>query len=118
MNNIPAIKLTITLDPTLASTLKPGAILFVFAKSLDDKGPPVAAKKIDAVNFPIQLELSDADSLMPTAKLSSQEKVAVSARISIQGDALARSGDIEADTVIVETKSASASEIKLSRVKQ
>ena len=118
MNNIPAIKLTITLDPTLASTLKPGATLFVFAKSLDDKGPPVAAKKIDAVNFPIQLELSDADSLMPTAKLSSQEKVAVSARISIQGEALARPGDIEADTVIVETKSGRASEIKLSRVKQ
>ena len=118
VDDIPAIKLTISLDPTLASTLKPGAVLFVFAKSLDEKGPPVAAKRIDAIDFPIQIELSDADSLMPTAKLSSQEKVVVSARISNDGEAFARSGDIEADTVIVETKSGKPSEIKLSRVKQ
>lgn len=118
VDDIPSIKLTISLDPTLASTIKPGAVLFVFAKSLDDKGPPVAAKRVDAVNFPIQLELSDADSLMPTAKLSSQEKVVVSARISTQGEAFARSGDIEADNVIVQTKNGKPSEIKLSRVKQ
>ena len=99
VDDVPAITLTISLDPKLASTIKPGAVLFVFAKSLDEKGPPVAAKKIDAIDFPIQIELSDADSLMPTAKLSSQEKVAVSARISNEGEAFARSGDIEADTV-------------------
>jgi len=118
VDDIPAIKLTISLDPALAATLKPGAVLFVFAKSLDEKGPPVAAKRIDAVDFPIQIELSDADSLMPTAKLSSQEKVVVSARISNDGEAFARTGDIEADTVVVETKSGKPSEIKLLRVKQ
>jgi len=118
VEDIPAIKLTISLDPSLVSTLKPGAVLFVFAKSLDEKGPPVAAKRIDAIDFPIQIELSDADSLMPTAKLSSQEKVVVSARISNDGEAFARSGDIEADTVVVETKSGEPAEIKLSRVKQ
>jgi len=118
VDDIPAIKLTISLDPTLASTLKPGAVLFVFAKSLDEKGPPVAAKRIDAIDFPIQIELSDADSLMPTAKLSSQEKVVVSARISNDGEAFARSGDIEADSVVVETKNGKPFEIKLSRVKQ
>lgn len=112
------INVTVSIDKSLASSVRPGAALFVFAKSTNGGGPPVAAKRIEANTFPIQLELSDADSLMPTANLSSQEKVAVSARISLQGTANAQAGDIEADAVIVETKNATPVEIKLSRVKQ
>ena len=117
-NDIATMKLTISLEPALASAIKPGAVLFVFAKSLDGKGPPVAAKRIEVIDFPIEIELSDADSLMPTVKLSSLEKVAISARISLRGDAFAQSGDIEADAVIAETNGGNISEIKLSRVKQ
>ena len=112
------INVTVSIDKSLASSVRPGAALFVFAKSTNGGGPPVAAKRIEANTFPIQLELSDADSLMPTANLSSQEKVAVSARISLQGIANAQAGDIEADAVIVETKNTTPVEIKLSRVKQ
>ncbi|MGH8049088.1 MAG: tetratricopeptide repeat protein [Arenimonas sp.] len=112
------IKLIVSIDKSLTSSVTPGSALFVFAKSVNGGGPPVAAKRIEANTFPIQLELSDADSLMPTSNLSSQEKVAVSARISLQGIANAQAGDIEADAVIVETKSSGPVEIKLSRVKQ
>jgi len=68
--------------------------------------------------FPIELELSDADSLMPTAKLSSQKKVSLSARISIQGIANAQVGDIEADALVVDASSENPVEILLSRVKK
>lgn len=112
------ISITVSIDKSLASSVRPGAVLFVFAKSVNGGGPPVAAKRIEANTFPIELELSDADSLMPTANLSSQEKVAVSARISMQGIANAQAGDIEADAIIVETKGNNTVEIKLSRVKQ
>ncbi|MGH8108184.1 MAG: tetratricopeptide repeat protein [Arenimonas sp.] len=112
------LKVRVSLDKSLVGSLKPGAVLFVFAKAIDNAGPPVAAKKIDASQLPLELELSDADSLMPTAKLSSQEKVSLSARISIQGIANAEAGDIEADAVIVETKNTQPIEIKLSRVRK
>lgn len=115
---LPAINLAVSIDPTIAAKVKPGAVLFVFAKTLAGAGPPVAAKRLDANSLPVVIELSDADSLMPTAKLSSQEKVALSARISMQGTADAQPGDIEADTVIVDTNSASTIDIKLSRVRQ
>lgn len=116
--NQAAVKIVVSIDNSLASSIRPGAVLFVFAKSVNGGGPPVAAKRIEVNTFPIQLELSDADSLMPTANLSSQEKVSVSARISMQGIANAQAGDIEADAVIVETKGNNTVEIKLSRVRQ
>jgi hypothetical protein len=78
----------------------------------------VAAKRIEVTRFPIQLELSDADSLMPTAVLSSQEKISLSARVSIKGVADASAGDIEADAIIVNTHDDRPIEIKLTRVKQ
>ncbi len=116
--NTVIIKVQISLDKTLASAVKPGAVLFVFAKAINGGGPPVAAKRIEVNTFPIQLELSDADSLMPSAKLSSQEKVSISARISMQGVADSQAGDIEAQAVIIETRSNKTAEVKLSRIKQ
>lgn len=116
--NQAAVKIVVSIDKSLASSIRPGAVLFVFAKSVNGGGPPVAAKRIEVNAFPIQLELSDSDSLMPTANLSSQDKVSVSARISMQGIANAQTGDIEADAVIVETMAGNPVEIKLSRVKQ
>lgn len=113
-----AIQVIVSIDKSLAASVNPGSVLFVFAKSVNGGGPPVAAKRIEVNTFPIQLELSDADSLMPTANLSSQEKVAISARVSMQGIANAQAGDIEADSVIVETKGSNTVEITLSRVKQ
>lgn len=112
------IKLKVSLDKSLASSVKPGAVLFVFAKSINGGGPPVAAKRIEVTTFPVALELSDADSMMPTAKLSLQEKVSLSARISMQGVANSQTGDIEADALIVATTTTSTIEIKLSRVKK
>lgn len=116
--NTASIKVRISLDKAFESAVKPGAVLFVFAKSITGGGPPVAAKRIEINNFPVELELSDADSLMPTAKLSSQDKVSLSARISMQGVANSQAGDIEADAVIVETTTTSTVDIKLSRVKK
>ncbi len=117
-SNTPHIKVKVSLDKTVAAAVKPGAVLFVFAKSINGSGPPVAAKRIEVGTFPIELELSDTDSLMPTANLSSQEKVSLSARISLQGVANSQAGDIEAEAVIVETRTTNIVEIKLSRVKQ
>ena len=46
--------------------------------------------------WPVEVTLSDADSPMPTAKLSAQSRVLVMARLSLSGDARPASGDLEA----------------------
>jgi hypothetical protein len=79
---------TVDIDPSIRSTIAPGAILFVFARRAGAaEGPPVAAKRLPAT-FPIAFELSEADSMMgqpfPDALL-------IEARLDSDGDPTTRS---------------------------
>jgi cytochrome c-type biogenesis protein CcmH len=51
----------IRLRPGLEGLVKPGAALFIFARR--GPGPPVAAKRIAAPEFPLQFALSQADAM-------------------------------------------------------
>ena len=53
--------------------------------------------------FPLTVTLDDADSPMPTLKLSQVERVELVARISANGDATAQPGDFESAPVRVDT---------------
>jgi len=110
------IRVRVVLDPTLARELHPGAVLFVFAREAGvDGGPPVAAKRLAATQFPVELELGDSDSPMPTATLFQMHKVLLVARLSRNGVAARATGDIEADPVEVEVKPGAQAELTLSR---
>jgi cytochrome c-type biogenesis protein CcmH len=91
-----SLNIEVQIDPALAKTVKPGDVVYVFARSVDGSGPPFAAKRIELGNLPLQLQLSDSDSPMPAAKLSLQKNVLLVARLSRTGDVKAASGDIEA----------------------
>jgi cytochrome c-type biogenesis protein CcmH len=97
----PALAITVNIEPTLANLVAPGDILYLFARGPDGQGPPLAAKRIVVDRLPLQATLSDADSPMPTAKLSSQATVLVMARLSKSGNAQASSGDVESDAATV-----------------
>ena len=111
----PSLQVEVRLEPTLARSVSPGAVLYVFARGADGAGPPVAARRLVPEQFPVQLTLGDADSPMPTAKLFSQEKVALVARLSRTGDVQAASGDLEADPVEVTVAPGANVELTLSR---
>lgn len=98
-----AVQVTVELDPALRAATPPGAVLFVFAKRVDGAGPPVAAKRLPVSAFPMRLELSDADSIMPTATLSSQAAFTLSARVSASGSAEAGAGDWQSETLTVQS---------------
>jgi len=105
----------VRLDPTLAGQVSPNAVLYVFARSVDGAGPPVAAKRIVPKQFPVQVELGDADSPMPTAKLFSQQKVQLMARLSKSGDVAPASGDLEADAFALDVSPGAKAELTLNR---
>jgi cytochrome c-type biogenesis protein CcmH len=105
----------VRLDPTLARELQPGAVLFVFARGVDGQGPPVAAKRIANARFPVQVELGDADSPMPTAKLFSQKKVLLMARLSKLGNVSGASGDLESDPLELEVAPGAKAQLTLNR---
>jgi len=109
------VSVEISIDGTLSAEAREGDTIFVYARALEGGGPPVAAKRVPLGKLPLVVGLSDADSLMPTAKLSSQAQVVVMARLSRSGDAKPASGDIEADPVVVDTKAGSSASLVLNR---
>ena len=96
-----AIRISISADPGLALQMPPGASLFVIARRPGGPPMPVAVQKRPLEVFPVQLTLTDADSLMPTARLSSLAQVELVARISASGDATPQPGDLESAPVVV-----------------
>jgi cytochrome c-type biogenesis protein CcmH len=98
----PQLELTIELAPALVSQLAAGDTLFVFARTVDGAGLPVAVKRLPAAGFPLKLSLADADGLMPAQKLSMQKQVRLMARVSKSGDAAAAAGDLEAEGQVVD----------------
>ena len=109
------VTVEISIDGVLSGQVRKGDTIFVYARSLEGAGPPLAAKRVAVGKLPLVVGLSDTDSLMPTAKLSSQAQVVVMARLSRSGDATPASGDIEADPVVVDTKAGSPASLVLNR---
>lgn len=112
----PTLELTIELAPALASQLAAGDTLFVFARTVDGAGLPVAVKRMPATGFPVTLGLSDADGLMPAQKLSMQKQVRLMARVSKSGDAAAAAGDLEAEGQVVDVADGARFTLVIDRV--
>lgn len=112
-----AVTITITMAASLANHVPADAVLFVYARNVAGSGPPVAARRIEAPRFPLQITLSDADSVMPTQKLSAQAQVQIAARLSASGSATPGTGDIEAEALLVEVKPAASAELSLSEIR-
>ncbi|HVN41142.1 MAG TPA: hypothetical protein VMT50_00040 [Steroidobacteraceae bacterium] len=93
------IKVAVSLDPSLAAKLKPGAVLFVAARQPGIPGPPLAAQRLTADQLPMTVTLSDANSMIEGRNLSSVDDVEVVARVAFGGTAAAASGDLVGSAV-------------------
>ena len=74
--------------------------IFVFARPEGGR-IPLAAMKIKLSELPKRVILDDSMAMMPTAKISLQKKVEVSARISISGQPLAQKGDFQSEVLLI-----------------
>lgn len=110
------VRVEVDLAPALKSRLSGQEILFVFARQAGGPPMPIAAKRLPAATFPITVELSDADSPMPTLKLSQVPKVELVARISRAGDVMAKSGDLQAQAVAAETGAKQAYRLHIDQI--
>jgi cytochrome c-type biogenesis protein CcmH len=97
------IRVAVALDPEFAARirLRGDASVFVIARAVGGPPMPVAVEKHPVSALPLQIVLDDADSPMPTAKLSSLKEVELVARLSESGDAMRREGDLESKAVRV-----------------
>jgi len=96
-----ALTMRVSLDPSLAGQLPEDATVFVMARPVEGPPMPVAAQRHAVRDLPMVVVLDDADSPMPTLKLSEMQEVVVLARVSASGSANRGDGDVESAPVRV-----------------
>ena len=105
--NAPAAKLAapgatlrgeVQLDARLRSRLPANPTVFIFARSVDQPGPPLAVMRVAATSWPLAFVLDDSMAMMPGRRLSDFSRVVVEARISRSGNATAAAGDLHGVT--------------------
>ena len=98
-----ALKVEVSLAPSLKDKLRPGDQLYVYARAVSGPPMPLAVAKLAADTLPATVTLTDAMAMTPQLKLSSVARVVVSARISHSGQPIAQPGDLEGSAGIVDT---------------
>jgi hypothetical protein len=86
------VPLRVTLAPAVAAMAAAGAPLFVLARVPGQRGPPLAAKRLEA-RFPQDVELLSTDAMLAGTGFTAGQEIEVEARVANGGGAIARSGD-------------------------
>ena len=73
-------------------TIPENGFLFVYAQAIGGPPMPIAALKIPLSQFPVSVELSDANSMMAGVKLSDYPNFIIKARISADGNVNNKAG--------------------------
>ena len=82
----PSVHVTLTLDRSAKSS--PNAVLFIIARGAGETaGPPAAVKRIMAPTFPLEIDLSTADSMMGQPLPAT---IRIEARLDSDGDAMTK----------------------------
>jgi len=85
---------TVEITAKLAPRATSGATLFIYAKQPNAPGPPLAVLRVRAEHWPVSFTLNDGNAMVPGRNLSNANNVQIEARISKNGDALPKSGDL------------------------
>ncbi|MEM5496981.1 c-type cytochrome biogenesis protein CcmI [Paraglaciecola mesophila] len=100
------VSVTVTLDNSLAGKIPQNGFLFVYAQDASGASRmPAAVVKMPMGELPITVELSDANSVMPTLTLSQLSNVLLVAKISESGNVMKTSGDLQGTLEITLNKS-------------
>jgi len=79
------LKVRVDLAPGLKAKVLPGDSVFIFARATSGPPMPLAVKRVTVADLPAEVELGDADAMMPQLKLSDFPEVQLVARISRAG---------------------------------
>jgi cytochrome c-type biogenesis protein CcmH len=95
-----AVVVSVSIAPELAESLAPDLPVFIFARP-EGQRMPLAAVRLTVSELPLEVRLSDANSMTADAKLSGEKTVEVAARIAKSGQPVASAGDLESKPVII-----------------
>lgn len=107
------VRVALDEDFAARARLDPNATVFVIARVPGGSPMPVAVEKHAVTDLPLLVSLDDADSPMPTARLSALSHVEVIARLSPSGQAARQPDDLESAPVQVTLPAAAPVQIRL-----
>jgi cytochrome c-type biogenesis protein CcmH len=112
-----AITVNVALAPELLEKISDDDIVFIYAKAQQGPPMPVAVARHNVSELPIQVILTDAMAMMPQMTLSTTKDVLVGARISKTGQAIAQSGDLQAEEVPMNIASTKPVSLLINQIK-
>ncbi|MCA5969799.1 c-type cytochrome biogenesis protein CcmI [Pseudomonas syringae] len=80
-----SIKIHVELAAALQGKVRPNDSVFIFARAINGPAAPLAVKRITVADLPAEVELSNADAMMPQLNLSNFAQVQLVARVSRAG---------------------------------
>ncbi|WP_116818108.1 c-type cytochrome biogenesis protein CcmI [Pseudomonas syringae] len=80
-----SIKIHVELAAALQGEVRPNDSVFIFARAINGPAAPLAVKRITVADLPADVELSDADAMMPQLNLSNFAQVQLVVRVSRTG---------------------------------
>lgn len=98
-----AIVVEVALTPALMEQVAETDTVFVLARAESGPPMPLAVARHQAGELPLRVTLTDAMAMMPALKLSSFDRVKVSAKVSRSGQPRTQPGDMLAGDRLVET---------------
>jgi cytochrome c-type biogenesis protein CcmH len=91
------VEVKVSLSAEMAQKAKPDDLVFIYAKAVSGPPMPLAAARKQVHDLPLTIRLDDSMAMMPQMKISKFEQVVVGARISLSGNPMAQSGDLEGE---------------------
>ena len=88
------IDVTVNVADALTAQAAGANTLYVFVREPGKSGPPLAVKRL-APSFPVSMQLTDANTMIPGSTLADKPVLSISARLSMSGDPIAASGYLE-----------------------
>lgn len=104
----------VTASAAAQAAIPPGAVLFVVIRSPGPAvGPPLGVRRILGPTLPLELTVTDQDSMLAERKISLESAVQLQARVSLSGSPAAKPGDWQSAPVNVPLSSAGTVELIL-----
>lgn len=99
-----AIKVKIALAANLVDKIPNNATLFVFAKAASGPRMPLAVVKKNQFSFPLEVTLSEENSMVEALSLAQFEQVIVTVRISVDENVMSAAGELQGQSSTIEVK--------------
>lgn len=94
-----AIQIQVDIAPELRARAE-DKWLFVFAKAAQGPPMPLAVQRLAVEAWPVSVTLDDSMAMTPALKLSQFDRWILTARVSMDGDAVPGAGDLQAEKMI------------------